>query len=119
MAEHLAAFSTILSFLKQRGSEQIGDIPVPHGRGGSGGGGLHGFLPEQNSTALMAEQLVDNPVRSGGLLCFLPEQDSTALVAEQLVDKGHVDDHPKTAPLESPVFCAVCTASPVSVKQLK
>ena len=34
----------------------------------------------------IAEQLVDDPVRSGGLLLgSLPEQDSTALVAEQLV----------------------------------
>ena len=88
IVEQLVEVPTLLSFasLQQQTAEHIVDIPVPHGRGGSGGGGLHGFLPEQNSTVFMAEQLVDDPVRSGGLLLgSLPEQDSTALVAEQLV----------------------------------
>ena len=40
-------------------AEQTVDIPIPR-RGGSGGGGLYGFLPEQNSTASVAQQLVDN-----------------------------------------------------------
>ena len=72
---------TLSSFasLQQQTAEHIVDIPVPHGRWGSGGGGLHGFLPEQNSTVFMAEQLVpDDPVRSGGLCGFLPLQGSTA-----------------------------------------
>ena len=43
---------------------QITDIPVPRGHGGSGGGGgggLQGFLTEQNSTASVAEHIVDIP----------------------------------------------------------
>ena len=69
IVEQLAEVPTLLSLasLQQQTAEHIVDIPVPHGRGGSGGGGLHGFLPEQNSTVFMAEQLVDDPVRSGGL----------------------------------------------------
>ena len=67
------------------------DIPVPQGRGGLGGGGLHGFLPEQYSTVFMAEQLVDDPVRSGGLRGFLPVQGSTAFEkAEHLAPGGRV-----------------------------
>ena len=86
IAEQLVEVPTILSFasLQQQTAEHIVDNPVPHGRGGSGGGGLHGFSQSRilqcswPSSSLTIQ-------RSGGLLVFLPEQDSTALVAEQLV----------------------------------
>ena len=80
IVEQLVEVPTLLSFasLQQQTAEHIVDIPVPHGRWGSGGGGLHGFLPEQNSTVFIAEQLVDDPVRSGGLCGVLPVQGSTA-----------------------------------------
>ena len=45
--------------------------------GGSGGGGLQGFLPAQNSTAPVSQQIVDIPVRSAGLQGFRPGQVST------------------------------------------
>ena len=43
------------------------DIPVPrrHRGGGEGGGGLHGFLPAQNSPAPEFEQILDIPVPRG------------------------------------------------------
>ena len=54
--------------------EQNVDIPVPHGRGRVGGGGLLGLHPGQSSTAFggaehrfaTAEQIVDIPVPRGG-----------------------------------------------------
>ena len=91
--EQLVEVPTLLSFasLQQQTAEHIVDIPVPHGRGGLGGGGLHGFLPEQNSTVFMAEQPVDDPVCSGGILGFLLVQGSTAFGgAEHLAPGGSV-----------------------------
>ena len=91
IVEQLVEVPTLLSFasLQQQTAEHIVDIPVPHGRWGSGGGGLRGFLPEQNSTVFIAEQLVHNPVRSGGLRGFHPVQGSTVFGgAEHLVLGG-------------------------------
>ena len=62
MAEQLVEVPTVLS--PSLIAEQIVDIPVPRGRGGSDGGGLQGFLQEQNSTVLVSKQIVANPVRS-------------------------------------------------------
>ena len=55
------------------------------------GGFLLGSLPQQDLTALVAEQLVPNPVRGGGLRGFLPVQGSTAFGgAEHLAPGGSV-----------------------------
>ena len=71
VAEQLVEVPTILYFLKQPIAEQIMDIPVPRGRGGSGDGGLQGFHPGQGSQRT-AEQLVDIPVPGAGLHDSLP-----------------------------------------------
>ena len=63
--------------------EQIVDIPVPRGRGKRR---VHGFLPEQSSTAQPVEQLVDIPSSRRGLYGSLPEQGTTAQTVEQIVD---------------------------------
>ena len=68
LAEQLVEVPTILFFLKQ-----TVETPVPRGRGR-----LQGFLPDQNPTAQLAEQLVDIPVFGGGLQGFRPGQGSTA-----------------------------------------
>ena len=68
---------TIVSFSSLHGLvEQNVDIPVPHGRGRVGGGGLFGLHPGQSSTAFgeaehrfpaaTAEQIVDIPDPRGG-----------------------------------------------------
>ena len=72
MAEQLVEVPTIISYSSLRGIvEQNVDIPVPHGRGRVGGGGLLGLHPGQSSTAFggaehfpaaTAEHLVDIPV---------------------------------------------------------
>ena len=62
----MAEVPTILYFLKQPIAEQIVDIPVPRGRGGSGGRGLQGFHPRQGSQRAV-EQLVVIPAPGGGL----------------------------------------------------
>ena len=61
---------TILSFasLQQQTVDRIVNIPVPRGRGGSGGGrggSLHGFLPGQDPAAVF-ERSVVIPVPAGG-----------------------------------------------------
>ena len=61
-ADRLVEVPTIISysFLLQRTSEQIIDIPVPQGRGGRGGyGGLQGVSQGQGSTALCGADPVD------------------------------------------------------------
>ena len=65
---------TLLSFalLQQQFAEQIVDIPVLRGRGGSGGGGLQGFHPGYGPQRTV-EQIVDNPVPGGGLHGSLPD----------------------------------------------
>ena len=71
MAEQLV---TIVSFASLHGLvEQNVDIPVPHGRGGRGGG------RGQNSTAFGGAEHVDIPVpRGGGLQGSRPGQVSAA-----------------------------------------
>ena len=64
-------------------SLEIVDIPVPRGRGKRR---VHGFLPEQSSTAQPVEQLVDIPSSRRGLYGSLPEQGTTAQTVEQIVD---------------------------------
>ena len=68
MAEQLVEVPTVLSpsLLRQLSGEQIVDISVRRGRGGSGSGGLQGSLPEQDSSAFV-EQIVGIPFRSGSL----------------------------------------------------
>ena len=65
--------------------EQIGDVPVPQVRRGSGGG-LQGSRAGQNLTAADAEQIVDIPARTRGLQGLRPGQDSTAFCGAELVD---------------------------------
>ena len=118
-AEQLVEVPTIISYssLLQRAVEQIVDI-----LGGSlGGGGLHGFLPDQSSTSMpssaeriseqvveqsvfpysperisqrFVEQIVDSPVARGVPLGLHPEQNPTS-TAEQIIDfpvpRGHGD----------------------------
>ena len=70
LAEHLVEVPTPVSYssLLQRTVEQNVDIPVAGGRGA--GGGLSGFLPRQNSTALFPwNRTVDIPL-GGGLQGF-------------------------------------------------
>ena len=63
MAEQLAEVPTILYFLKQRGPEQIVDIPVPRGRGSSGGEvflvSLRDRVPQRFAVVKMTEDLVE------------------------------------------------------------
>ena len=61
LAEQLAEVPTILHFLKE-----TVDIPVPR----RGGRRLQGLLPEQDSTALAVEEIVDTPVPLEGLQGF-------------------------------------------------
>ena len=79
LAEQLVEVQTILSYSSLlRSMEQLVDIPVPGGGGPSSG--LHGFFPEQRSTASpssrkriserIVEQIVD-PVSRGGLHWFI------------------------------------------------
>ena len=63
--------------------EQIVDILVLCGRGKRR---VHGFLPEQSSTAQPVEQLVDIPSSRRGLYGSRPEQGTTAQTVEQIVD---------------------------------
>ena len=69
--EQMVEVHTIVSYssLQQRIAEQTIDIPVPHDRGGRGGGGsLQGFSQGQGSTAFSGAEFVDIPVpRRGGL----------------------------------------------------
>ena len=79
---------TIISYssLQQRIAEQLIDIPVPHDRGGrGGGGGLQGFSRGQGSSAFRGAEFVDIPVPpgrgglgGGGLHSFSQRQGSTA-----------------------------------------
>ena len=95
-AEQLVEVPTIISYssLQQRIAEQLIDIPVPHDRGGRGGGrGLQGFSQGQGATAFRGAEFVDTPVPPGrggwvghgGLLRFSQGQNSTADL-EQNVD---------------------------------
>ena len=70
LAEQLVEVPTIISFSSlQRNVEQFVNIPVPRG----GVRRLQGFPPEQGSTALPSEQIVDIPVPHGeSLHGFLP-----------------------------------------------
>ena len=87
LAEQLVEVPTIISFSSlQRTVEQNVDIPAVGG--GGTGGGLPGFLPEQNHS-MTAEQIVDNPVPSRGFgegLQGFPPGQSTATSSEQIVD---------------------------------
>ena len=60
MAEQLMEVPTVLSpsLLQQQTVEQTVNIPVPRGRGGSGGGGFQGFSPrtEFNCVACSADR---------------------------------------------------------------
>ena len=95
-AEQLVEVPTIISYssLQQRIAEQLIDIPVPHDRGGrGGGGGLQGFSQGQGATAFRGAEFVDIPVPQGrggwvglgGLQGFSQGQNSTADM-EQIVD---------------------------------
>ena len=85
-AEQLVEVPTIISYssLRQRIAEQTIDIPVPHDRGGRGGGGsLQGFFQSQGSTACSGADHVDTPVPQsrgggGGLLGLRPDPNSAA-----------------------------------------
>ena len=96
VVERLVEVPTIISYssLQQWTSEQIIDIPVPHGRDGQGGhGGLQGVSQGQGSTALCGADPVDIPVpRSGGLQGFLPGQGSTASSFSSHVRAGAADE---------------------------
>ena len=77
-AEQLVEVPTIISYssLQQRIAEQLIDIPVPHDRGGrGGGGGLQGFSLGQGATAFRGAEFVDIPVPqgSGGMWSVLVE----------------------------------------------
>ena len=61
------------SLLQQHLAKQTVDLPALR----SGVRRLQGFFPEQNSTALPVQQIVDIPVCSGGLQGFRPGQIST------------------------------------------
>ena len=62
---------TAVSFSSlQQTAEQIIDIPVPRGRGGSGGGGLQGYRPGQGWRNV--EQLIGILVPDGGPQDFPP-----------------------------------------------
>ena len=117
LVEQLVEVPTIVSYssLLQRAVEQIVDILG----GGLGGGGLHGFLPDQSSTSMpssaeriseqiveqsvfpysaerisqrFVEQIVDIPVARGVPHGLHPEQNPTS-TAEQIIDipvpRGH------------------------------
>ena len=56
------------------GAGQNVDIPVPR----RGGRRLQGLLPQQDSTALAVEQIVDTPVPLEGLQGFRPGQGSAS-----------------------------------------
>ena len=119
LVEQLVEVPTIVSYssLLQRAVEQIVDILG----GGLGGGGLHGFLPDQSSTSMpssaeriseqiveqsvfpysaerisqrFVEQIVDIPVARGVPHGLHPEQNPTS-TAEQIIDipvpRGHGD----------------------------
>ena len=67
-AEQLVEVLTIISYssLQLRDVEQTIDIPVPHDRGGrGGGGGLQGFSQRQGATAFRGAEFVDIPVPQG------------------------------------------------------
>ena len=81
MAEQLVEVPTVLSLFLL--AEQIVDILVPRGRGGSGDGGPQGFLPGQGSQRTV-EQIVAVPVPGGGLQHFPSGQSSTACSPEEL-----------------------------------
>ena len=76
LAEQVVEVPTIISFSSlQRNVEQLVNIPVPRG----GVRRLQGFPPEQGSTALPCEQIVDIPVPLGeSLHGFLPGQGSAS-----------------------------------------
>ena len=87
---------TIISYssLQQRIVEQTIDIPVPHDRGGrGGGGGLQGFSHGQGTTAFRGAEFVDIPVPpgrgglgGGGLHSFSQDQGSTAFYGADHAD---------------------------------
>ena len=95
-AEQLVEVPTIISYssLLQRNVEQTIDTPVPHDRGGrGGGGGLQGFSQGQGSTAYYGADFVDIPVPPGrggfsgeGLHSFSQGQGSTAYYGADFVD---------------------------------
>ena len=76
LAEQLVEVPTIISFSSlQRNVEQFVNIPVPRG----GVRRLQGFPPEQGSTTLPSEHIVDIPVPHGeSLHGFLPGQGSAS-----------------------------------------
>ena len=103
VAEQLVEVPTILYFLKQPIAEQIMDIPVPRGRGGSGDGGLQGFHPGQGSQRT-AEQLVDIPVPGAGLHDSLPGPElaaSSAVSRDELGQCFFLHLSPKSKSAES------------------
>ena len=84
LAEQLVEVPTITSFSSlQRNVEQLVNIPVPRG----GVRRLQGFLPEQGSTAVPSEQIVDTPVPHGEKSSWVPSQDRVLrhLLSFQLV----------------------------------
>ena len=95
-AEQLVEVPTIISYssLQQRNVEQTIDIPVPHDRGGrGGGGGLQGFSRGQGATAFRGADFVDFPVPQGrgglgggGLQSLSQEQGSTAFYGADHAD---------------------------------
>ena len=95
-ADQLVEVPTIISYssLQQRFVEQTIDIPVPHDRGGrGGGGGLQGFSHGQGSTAFRGAEFVDIPVPpgrgglgGGGLQSFSQDQGSTAFYGADHAD---------------------------------
>ena len=73
-AEQLVEVPTVFSLdCVQQLVELMVDIPGS-GRRWGGGGGLQGFLPEQNKSASAVKQIIDIPVRSGGPQGFRPGQ---------------------------------------------
>ena len=95
-AEQLVEVPTITSYSSflQRTVEQTIDIPVPHDRGGRGGGtGLQGFSQGQGTTARSGAEFVNIPVPGlggessrGGLQGSRARQNSIARAVEQNVE---------------------------------
>ena len=95
-AEQLVEVPTIISYSSflQRTVEQTIDIPVPHDRGGRGGGtGLQGFSQGQGTTARSGAEFVNIPVPGlggessrGGLQGSRARQNSIARAVEQNVE---------------------------------
>ena len=97
---------TVFSFalLQQQTAEQIVDIAVLRGRGGSGGGGLQGFHPGQGSQRTV-EQHVDIPVPGDGLHGSLPDPGFAAPPAvsrDELVQGSFITLFPDFKKVRSP-----------------